>query len=90
MENQQCQCDNCKELIPIVLKERKHPRGIIESYIKCPHCKEEYIASVTDPKVRREQEEVRKLHEKYMKRKGKLTIHMEQLKVELLSKRSDK
>lgn len=87
MENQQVQCDTCREPFTIQLKERKHPGDIIEAYIQCPHCKEEYISYVTDPFARREQDEVRKLHEKYIKRKGKLSVHMEKLKTDILSKR---
>lgn len=83
-------CDKCGKPVPILLQERKHPGGIIESYIKCPHCKEEFISYVTDQWARREQDEVRKLHEKYMKRRGKLSLHMEGLKSKIFEQKKQK
>lgn len=87
MEEQKYPCDNCGEHIKIDLKERKHPGAIIESYVQCPHCDEEFISYVTDPQARREQEEVRKLHERYVKKRGKLSLHMEKLKSGIINKR---
>ncbi len=58
-------CDYCEEEFEIKLKERKHPKGIIETYFNCPHCKEKYISFVTDVKARQLQAEMNKLRDKF-------------------------
>lgn len=89
MEAELVSCDKCQEHFELKqnIKERKYPGLITEHYIQCPHCLEEFISYVTDPHVLKEQEEIRKLHEKYIKRKGKLSGHMEKLKQDILSKK---
>jgi len=88
MEKELVQCDECKKPMAVNLNERKHPGGIIEVYIQCPHCKEEYISYVTDEWARREQKEVTKAHEKYMKKRQNLSVHMEKLKSKILEQKA--
>lgn len=85
--NETVECEHCHKVSPITVKTRQHGHGIEEVYILCPHCQAEHIAYVTDAQARREQEEIRKLHDRYIKRKGKLSVHMEQLKADILNKR---
>ncbi len=82
---EQYPCDKCGEPVPVKLKIRKYPGNIEENYIQCPSCKEEYTSFVTDDWARREQKEVRKLHERYTKKRSRLSVHMEKLKQQIAS-----
>ena len=95
-------CDKCKKDFPIKLKEKKHGQGITETYFSCPHCKEKYIAFVTDAEARKGQREMKALNLSLSKEKDpekknkllndirqkkfKLKLHMDRLKQEVASK----
>ncbi|MCJ0932561.1 hypothetical protein MST22_15545 [Virgibacillus halodenitrificans] len=55
------QCDVCSKDFTIKLKERKHGKGIKETYFKCPNCKKEYFVSILDSELRFLQREVKGL-----------------------------
>lgn len=46
-------CDNCNKVFPIKLKEKRHPKTVIETFFICNHCKHRYTSFVTDTEVRR-------------------------------------
>lgn len=46
-------CDNCNKVFPIKLKEKRHPKTIIETFFVCSHCKHRYTSFATDAEVRR-------------------------------------
>lgn len=77
------QCDNCSEVFKIHLKEKHHPGNIIESYFKCPECGEKYITHVTDQWARKEQQDIKKMNDGLIKRKTKLSTHMDKLKLKV-------
>ncbi|MBS4188639.1 hypothetical protein KHA94_00195 [Bacillus sp. FJAT-49705] len=54
-------CNECQKDFLIDLKEKKHPKGIIETYFVCTHCKNRFIAFVTNQNVRKKQHQMRKL-----------------------------
>src|SRR5690625_1801372 len=64
---QSVQCDECNRYFKINLKEKKHGRGVIETYFTCPCCEKVYTAFVTDAIVRRRQREIKRLYEKFNK-----------------------
>lgn len=55
-------CDECDKDFAIKLKEKKHGKGITETYFVCPHCKARYTAFVLNADARRMQREVKGLH----------------------------
>lgn len=56
-------CDDCNKKFEIKkLKEKKHPKGVVETYFKCPHCQKKYIAFVTDQEARKTQHQIKKLY----------------------------
>lgn len=60
-------CDECQSEFAINLKTLEHPANklkdyVIETYFRCPHCNEKYIAFVTDRQAREMQKEIRKFH----------------------------
>jgi len=57
------QCDKCNSHFRINLKEKKHGKGVKESYFNCTHCDKHYTAFVTDAIVRRRQRELKRLHQ---------------------------
>lgn len=57
------ECDHCHRTITIRPKEKKHGKGIVETYFVCPHCQHRYTAFVTNAEVRKKQREIRQLHE---------------------------
>lgn len=73
-------CNECSKSVPIKLKTRKHPGGIEENYIRCPHCKTEFISHVTDQWARKEQQEIKRLNEEYWNRRNKLSFRLAALK----------
>ncbi len=56
-------CGQCHEAFSISLREKKHGKGITETYFTCPHCEARYTAFVTNAEIRRRQREIRKLHD---------------------------
>jgi hypothetical protein len=57
-------CDECqKEFTITELREKKHPKQVIETYFQCPHCQKKYVAFVTDPVIRKLQFDIRKLQD---------------------------
>ena len=62
-------CDECQRGFVITnIKEKKHPKEIIESYFKCPHCHKKYTAYVTDKEARKQQREIKLFHRKIIPR----------------------
>lgn len=56
-------CDHCHKPFNIQPKEKKHGKGITETYFICPHCKHRYTSFVTNAEIRKRQREIRQLHE---------------------------
>lgn len=56
-------CNQCSKSFNINPQIKKHGQGIKETYFRCTHCNERYIAFVTDAECRRLQTKVRKIHE---------------------------
>lgn len=54
-------CDNCKKSIDIKLKEKKHGKGVTETYFTCRNCKAKYTVSVLNADARRMQREIKGL-----------------------------
>lgn len=52
-------CDHCGKGFNVEIKEKKHPKKIIETYFRCSNCKHKYVCFVKDEKVRRLQEEIK-------------------------------
>lgn len=77
------ECNECGEQFIINERIRKHPNAIEETYFKCPHCNYEYTVLVTDPPLRKEIKEIKKLHERYIRRRNKATARSEVLKSKL-------
>lgn len=77
------ECNECNEQFIINEKIRKHPNAIEETYFECPSCEYEYIVLVTDPPLRKEIKEIKKLHERYIKRRSKATARSEVLQSKL-------
>lgn len=61
--NEPIMCERCCNTFVIRLQEKKHGKGITETYFTCPHCNEHYISYVTNADIRRKQREIRKLYE---------------------------
>lgn len=67
MNKNSCVCDKCKNEFIVSLKTLEHPANklkgyVIETYFRCPHCNEKYIAFVTDKQARKMQKEIREFH----------------------------
>ncbi|GKV65497.1 MULTISPECIES: hypothetical protein [unclassified Sporosarcina] len=60
---QDVSCDNCQKEFTIKPKTKNHGISIKETYFICPHCKEKYIAFVTDPECRKLQKQIREFRE---------------------------
>lgn len=58
---QQATCDKCSETFPIQSREKKHGKGIRETYFNCPNCMKHYTAFVTDAECREKQRQIRVL-----------------------------
>lgn len=54
-------CDHCHKPFNIQAKEKKHGKGITETYFTCPHCNHRYTAFVTNAEIRKRQREIRQL-----------------------------
>lgn len=54
-------CDNCQKEFTIAVKEKKHSKGIVETYFKCPHCSHRYSGAFTNARARKCQKQIRKL-----------------------------
>jgi len=52
-------CDECNQQVTIDLKEKTHPRGVVEMYFKCNHCYHHYTVAVTNKRVRKLQRRMR-------------------------------
>lgn len=84
MDNQNItRCDDCHKEFLIVLQDRMHAAQTTEHYFTCPHCQTDYTAYVTDPYILKEQKELRKLNEKYLKKKSELSTYMQRKKMEV-------
>jgi len=60
-------CSECGIKSKIKFKERQLPKGIKETYIKCPICSDHKTCFITDKKVRELQKEVNRLRNKSRK-----------------------
>lgn len=76
-------CDGCKKDFLIVMQDRTHAAQTTEHYFTCPHCQTDYTAYVTDPFILKEQKELRKLNERYLKKKSALSVYMQKKKMEV-------
>jgi DNA-binding transcriptional regulator GbsR (MarR family) len=76
-------CDQCKEDFPIVLKEKKHGKGIIETYFICPHCSHRYSSAFTNTRARKCQRQIRKLWDEI---RGCKNVQLAELKKEKIDK----
>lgn len=56
-------CDKCGKSFRIKPKTRTVKINIKETYFRCPHCKEKYIAFVMDGACRKLQREIKKLQQ---------------------------
>ena len=54
----EAKCVKCGEVSKVKIKERQLPKGLQETFIKCPECGDEQICFVTDAKVRRLQKDM--------------------------------
>ncbi|USK56563.1 hypothetical protein LIS82_08865 [Cytobacillus solani] len=54
-------CTGCQKDFDITLKEKKHGKGIIETYFVCPHCSTRFSAAFTNTRSRKIQKQIRKL-----------------------------
>lgn len=81
--NNNVECNECNEQFAISEKIRKHPNSIEETYFECPYCEYEYIVLVTDYALRKEVRDIKKLHERYIRRRSKATAKSEVLKTRL-------
>ncbi|KNE19660.1 hypothetical protein [Virgibacillus pantothenticus] len=61
--NEPIMCDKCSNTFVIQLQEKKHGKGITETYFTCPHCNEHYTSYATDADIRRKQREIKKMYE---------------------------
>ncbi|ARK32142.1 hypothetical protein BkAM31D_21110 [Halalkalibacter krulwichiae] len=86
MQGQTVRCDKCRRGTKIDLEERKYGQGKRESYFKCEHCSHKYTTHVTDSRVRKWQQELRKTKDHIQKLRLQLKIgeRMQILKNELL------
>lgn len=86
---EQVSCDECDKVFTLKESVRKHPGGIEEVYIKCPHCSAEVIAYVTDFAARKKQEQILKLNEKLLKEKAQLSKQLARLKAKIMEAKED-
>lgn len=61
------ECTECNQKTDITLKERKHPRGIHETYFKCDNCHAHTTCFVTNAKVRKLHREIDVIRNKRMR-----------------------
>jgi transposase-like protein len=54
-------CDSCSKAFYLVIKEKKHGNGIIETYFTCPACNKRYSSAFTNERSRKCQKLIRKL-----------------------------
>jgi transposase-like protein len=54
-------CDSCSKAFYLVIKEKKHGNGIIETYFTCPACNKRYSSAFTNARTRKLQRQIRKL-----------------------------
>jgi hypothetical protein len=54
-------CDNCNKEFSMSVKEKKHGRGIIETYFICPNCNTKYSCGFTNERARKIQRQIRRL-----------------------------
>lgn len=73
------QCDDCEKKFEVVNQVRKHPNDIEEKYFQCTHCGREYTFLVTDPALRREQSQLKLLHDEYIRRKNAAQVRAVEL-----------
>lgn len=60
-------CTECNQMTKIAMQERKHPRGIHETYFTCDVCHVHTTCFVTNAKVRKLLAEVEKTRGKRIK-----------------------
>lgn len=58
---QRVTCDQCSKTFPIQSREKKHGKGIRETFFNCPYCMKHYTAFVTDAECREMQRKIRVL-----------------------------
>lgn len=58
-------CDKCKSDFEVDIKVKKVIKDIEKTFFKCPHCGEIYTAFFTNAKVRKMQEEIRDIRNKF-------------------------
>ncbi|RHW37309.1 hypothetical protein D1B31_16210 [Neobacillus notoginsengisoli] len=52
-------CDHCGKVFNVKMKTKHHPKKVIETYFKCPHCKHNYTCFATNPDIRKMQEDIK-------------------------------
>jgi len=64
------------------MKTKHHPEKVIETYFKCPHCKHHYTCFVTDPDVRKLQEDIKPVKNVFIRSamQAKINEKMKKLK----------
>ncbi|MES1038961.1 hypothetical protein [Peribacillus simplex] len=56
------QCDNCKLNFVVTLQEKKHGKGIRESFFTCTHCQTKFFVFITDDYIRQHQNKLKKIY----------------------------
>ncbi|NBI08271.1 transglycosylase [Senegalia massiliensis] len=59
-------CNDCKKQFQVESKEKQLEDNIIKHYFKCPHCKKEYIVYYSDHLIRKKQDKMKELNNKYL------------------------
>lgn len=78
-------CDECGKEFNVKLKEKKHPKKVIETYFRCQHCKHKYICFVRDSEVIKMQQEIKKEASPFVRlgMQQKINDRMDKLKGEI-------
>lgn len=79
-------CNYCDKETAVEFEERKHPRGLRETYFRCNRCGEHYTCFVTDARVRRLHKEVKAMRGKGASaevKQAKINRRMDELKRKL-------
>ncbi|ARK23581.1 hypothetical protein SporoP37_01980 [Sporosarcina sp. P37] len=79
------QCDTCQAEFKIELQTKQHPAKLTETYFACSSCGGHYTAYVVDPYITQQQKELKRLDERYKKKKAALSAYTERKKQEVRS-----
>ena len=64
-------CDECKKQFIINIKVQELKNGVERVYFTCPHCGKEYTSYYTNVLIKRKQDKIKQLQEKYNNVRGK-------------------